>query len=133
MIPDETSNLLDPFQQTSLQSVIIEAADRVASLGSCPEHCLATVIDNLVWESLVYRLAADPRVIAELVSGYHLDLHAKVSINAVLQGLKRSEVPISPKRELSIAISVASFISQAAEWVWAELRERGYSNSDGST
>lgn len=131
MIPDETSNLLDPFQQTSLQSVIIEAADRVASLGTCPSFSLDTAIDNAVWEELVYRMAYDPRVAAELAAGFHLDLSSKVSISAVVAGLRRSEALISPKRELSLAMSIASFLHQATDWVKGELRERGFFLSEG--
>lgn len=125
MISDDSNVIMGSIQPTSLGYVISEAADRVASLETCPTFGLSTLIDNAVWESLLYHMAADPLVAAELAAEYHFDPSVKVPISAVLQGLRRSEAMISPIQELSLAMSVASFLYQAREWVRAELRERG--------
>ncbi len=86
---------------------------------------LSAVIDNAVWESLLYHLATDPLTAAELVAGFRFDHDAKASISAVLNGFRRSAVILSPLQEVSLAMSAAAFLIAAREWVWAELRERG--------
>lgn len=113
-------------QETCLDSIVVEAADRVQAMGACPKWSLATAVDNALWEALIYRMAVDLAVTAELVNSFHLDLRSRFPVQATLHALRRSEVQISPVRELSVAMSVAAFLSQAAEWVLAELRERGF-------
>lgn len=116
---------LESTKLTSLGHVLSDAVDRVASLEGCPMLGLSAVIDNAVWESLLYHLATDPLTAAELVAGFRFDHDAKASISAVLNGFRRSAVILSPLQEVSLAMSAAAFLIAAREWVWAELRERG--------
>lgn len=126
MFHGDSSRFLILPHQTSLDAVLSDAVERILSLGFCPAWSLSTVIDTVVWESLLYRMASDPMVTAELVSSFHLDLNSRVAINAVLSALRRSEVYVSPVRELAVAMAVSAFLSQAPAWVMAELRERGH-------
>lgn len=125
MQDDNHSDVLARSLPSALDSVILDAVERVQRMGQCPRWSLSVVVDSALWESLIYRLSMDLGVVAELTSRFHLDTTSRVSVIATLNALRRSEAIISPAVELSLAMSIASFLPHGSDWVKAELRERG--------
>lgn len=117
---------MSEFAESALDAVVQDAVDRILAMQSCPKFGLRVAVDNALWESLVIGMYGDPCISAALTEQFHLDPSGRVSVHSTLHALRRTDIPISPAAELSLAMSVASFLSVGSGWVMGELRERGY-------